>query len=232
MDWFAGGVSIRGSRHEVNQDAVGFHCEGDTWILTVSDGLGSKSRSQIGSKALCTAAWTQLCLSAPEEIFRDPVEFLRQVHGEWLCELRDEAVCECYATALILLATPGKALAMQLGDGFIAVLADGGAHVLLDDKSEHYINETDCLQEVFTPELVRYELIEYETFHGGLLCSDGVEIGDMSKETIAGFTENFCEGCSGLLPGKAEYQVRKWLSGWPGSDDKTAAYLLNKGAAQ
>lgn len=232
MDWFAGGVSVCGSRHALNQDSVGFHRDGDAWILTVSDGLGSKKRSQIGSGALCAAAWTQLCLSVPEEVFRDPVEFLRQVHLRWLRELEGEVINDCCATALILLATPGKALSMQLGDGFIAAVADGSAHILLDDKSEHFINETDCLQEVFTPEFVRWEVIEYETFQGALMCSDGVEIGDMTEETLGGFTKNFCSEFSGISPGKVEYQVHKWLSGWPGTDDKTAAYLLNKGAAQ
>lgn len=232
MNCFAGGVSICGSRHTQNQDAVAFHNYENGWLITVSDGLGSKKKSEKGSKKVCETVWSCACEFESEKIFQDPVGFLYEVHCRWLHELGEEDIEEFCATVLILLIVSGKALAMQLGDGFISVCADGRTLVLIDDKSDHYINETDCFQQTFSPELVRYHVITFNSFESALLCSDGVEIGEMTEKDIAEFTRCFAEGFSGMVPGKVEQDVRKWLSQWPGTDDKTAAYLLpkNKGA--
>lgn len=232
MNCFAGGVSLRGSGHSMNQDSMAYHNYEDGWLLAVSDGLGSRKKSQIGSAALCNAAWICACQSSSEDIFRQPESYVRQVHQEWLSLLeqeRVESIDDCCATVLILMIVPGKAIAIQLGDGFIALCADDAVSVLLDDKSEHFINETDCFQEEFALEPVRYEAVCFESFQGALLCSDGVEIGDMSRKEVAEFSREFVDSFSGMHPGKVNYSVGEWLRDWPGADDKTTVYLLRKG---
>ena len=48
-----GGISIKGSYHDINQDY--FICKpyNEGYVLVVSDGMGSKNMSQYGSKVIC-----------------------------------------------------------------------------------------------------------------------------------------------------------------------------------
>ena len=52
-----GGVSLKGNYHDINQDFFITKEYDDGYILVVSDGMGSKKMSQLGSKAICEAVY-------------------------------------------------------------------------------------------------------------------------------------------------------------------------------
>ena len=222
-------VSLRGTRHIVNQDHGCIHHYDNNWLMVVSDGLGSKKKSQLGSYAVCEAAQKVFFQSDTEDIFFQPEQFMTLVHQEWLQQLEGENIDDCSATVLILALLKNRGIAIQLGDGFISILADGMSYILLDDKTEHYINETDCFEKDFDPSLLRYTVFDFDFFQCALLCSDGVEIGEMTKLDIEGFSRNFYDSFRELDRGTVKHKVRQWLKHWPGSDDKTTVYLISQG---
>lgn len=221
----SGGVSLMGTYHDKNQDSFACNVFDFGSVCSVSDGLGSKLNSEIGSKAIC-----ETVLEVSNQFkgnFENPLELLQQLHFNWLQKLKDYCINSCYATILFCIVLKDRLFMARLGDGFISSITDENVvTVLFDDKSEHFVNETDCLTEMFEEKYWDYKIVPFNTFQGVICSSDG--IGLNNKNIITNFTKDFIQSYSTTLSSDSvECDVSRWLSDWTGSDDKTITFLLN-----
>lgn len=222
------GVSIRGDYHEVNQDSYNFHLLDKGFIVALSDGLGSKKQSHFGSKALCMSA-IEIAEELKDRLIDiSPDDFVVKVHELWKEKLSQYDISECYATMLIFIIYYGRALAVRLGDGFIGIWADDQVKVLFDRKDDYFANETDCLTEKLLLEKLETYEIDISELRGGVICSDGVGIGNMLETELSGFTKEFVEGYCDMKKDDISANIKSWLTDWPGADDKTLAYFISE----
>lgn len=223
------GYSQTGSYHPENQDAFCCiqGCDGQ-FALAVSDGLGSKKQSALGSAAFCRSV---------ERLFRarsglSAEELPAALHGLWLEELGGAPPAECSATGLFALWQMGVFTLGALGDGIAAAQLPGGqALVLLDAKDEHFFNETDCLATELQAEPWRIRQVQ-QCPEIVLLCTDGIEISPGTEETVACFLREMVQGYAGMDARAVQDDIQSWVSDWPGADDKTIAYYLGTPEAQ
>lgn len=223
---FLNGISIQGSYHDKNQDSFCARKVGNACLLTVSDGLGSKRYSEIGSRALCNSAYEIVKENENEVKDWTAEKLAERVHGRWIEKLAGYEIIDCYATMLILLVLPEKLLAARLGDGFISFWTDHEINVLFDHKENYFANETDCLTETISLEKIECMELSYSKFRGAILCSDGVGIGDMTLSEIAHFTEEFVGEYRKKSETDVVGEISGWLEDWTGVDDKTLVFAL------
>ena len=222
------GISIKGSYHDTNQDSFRAEKIGDGFVVVLSDGLGSKRNSQYGSKAICDSVIDMAFKYESRLMYCDPRIFLKDVHADWLMKISEMDVSSCYATLLAFVIYDGKGFALRLGDGFVSFWADDQVKVLFDRKEDYFANETDCL----TEELVfdKMEICEFEVsdLKGGVVCTDGVGIGNMTEPELKNFTKDFIEGYCEMPGEDIVSDIESWLSDWPGADDKTLAFFISE----
>lgn len=220
------GISIMGSYHDVNQDSFLSKPYKDGYIMVVSDGMGSKSLSHFGSKCICESVYdvvSNYTFGLDVISFKD---IIYACHEEWKKRLSDYDIKQCYATLLVAVIREKTIKAARLGDGFLAIYADGKVTCLYDKKENYFANETDCLKEELDREEIEIVEIEYSKFHGAVSCTDGVEIGTMQEEDITGFTQEFVEEYSYKEKDEVIEEIESWLKDWPGMDDKTLAFVM------
>lgn len=222
----SGGISIMGSCHDVNQDSFLSKSYKDGYIMVVSDGMGSKSLSHFGSKCICESVYdvvSNYTFDLDVISFKD---IIYACHEEWKKRLSDYDINQCYATLLVAVIIEKTIKAARLGDGFLAIYADGKVTCLYDKKENYFANETDCLKENLDREKIEIVEIEYSKFQGAVSCTDGVEIGTMQEEDIIGFTQEFVEEYSNKEKVEVIEEIESWLKDWPGMDDKTLAFVM------
>lgn len=215
-----------GSYHDVNQDSFLSKPYKDGYIMVVSDGMGSKSLSHFGSKCICESVYdvvSNYTFGLDVISFKD---IIYACHEEWKKRLSDYDIKQCYATLLVAVIREKTIKAARLGDGFLAIYADGKVTCLYDKKENYFANETDCLKEELDREKIEIVEIEYSKFHGAVSCTDGVEIGTMQEEDITGFTQEFVEEYSYKEKDEVIEEIESWLKDWPGMDDKTLAFVM------
>lgn len=221
-----GGISIKGRSHEKNQDS--FICEqvNDSYLIAVSDGLGSKILSEKGSEALTFAA--RAVFIGREGLVHDAddlKQFVAEIHSRWLTslEVQNFPVEDCYCTCLIFLLLPEKIFAARLGDGFIGILADEEFSCLFDSKENRFFNETDCLTENFFIDDWQFVELPYNFFSGAIVCTDGVSFGENKAEK---FIRDFCRENAARPRQKILEDLKGLLINWKSHDDKTLAFIL------
>ena len=219
-------VSLCGGRHPLNQDCGCVRQLDQCTVLVLSDGLGSRTHADRGSALLCDSVIREA--EEQGEGLRDltPQQFAEKVHRHWCKAVRPWGIGNCEATLVAVLLMKESVLMVQMGDGFAAVLADGVVRVLLDEKRERFLNQTSCFSERFRPEEVTGLRFPCRKPEGCVLCSDGVEVGDMTAPTVGKFCREFSAGYSGMSREAIRADVSRWLEDWPGEDDKTLVYAL------
>lgn len=222
----SGGISIMGSYHDVNQDSFLSNSYKDGYIMVVSDGIGSKSLSHFGSKCICESVYdviSNYTLDLDVISFKD---IIYACHEEWKKRLSEYDIKQCYATLLVAVIREKTIKAARLGDGFLAIYADGKVTCLYDKKENYFANETDCLKENLDREKIEIVEMEYSKFQGAVSCTDGVEIGTMQEGDITGFTQEFVDEYSNKVKNEVVEEIESWLKDWPGMDDKTLAFVM------
>lgn len=222
----SGGISIMGSYHDVNQDFFLSKSYKDGYIMVVSDGMGSKSLSHFGSKCICESVYdviSNYTLDLDVISFKD---IIYACHEEWKKRLSEYDIKQCYATLLVAVIREKTIKTARLGDGFLAIYADGKVTCLYDKKENYFANETDCLKENLDCEKIEIVEMEYSKFQGAVSCTDGVEIGTMQEEDIIGFTQEFVDEYSNKAKNEVIEEIESWLKDWPGMDDKTLAFVM------
>lgn len=220
------GISIMGSYHNINQDYFYTKSYKDGYIMVVSDGMGSKSHSHIGSKCICESVYDVIsnlkydldCIS-----FKDVLYFC---HNEWKKRLYEYDITKCYATLLVVVLRDGKLHAARLGDGFIAIYADNKVTCLYDKKEDFFVNETECLKEELDRAQIEVVEIKFNEFRGVISCTDGIEIGTMKENELSSFAKEFIEEYSIKEKDEIVSEIEPWVRSWPSSDDKTLAFIL------
>ena len=221
----AGGVSIKGKKHEQNQDSFWAHSDSDLTVLAISDGLGSCKYSHYGSQAFCNSV--REIFSHKDSLQYSPEEMCSEIHKHWLQSLNGHQISDCYATALFAVYYNSTLTLCALGDGFIAAIYDESKkHILWDDKEDYFINETDCLQESFESSDWRIFQCKCDNLQALIASSDGMELYPDGEESILAFITGFSNGYTGNMKSEIEKDIQKWLSEWPGDDDKTVAYCI------
>lgn len=228
--WISFGASVIGPGHLVegkpNQDAwLAFH---NAWGdgIVVSDGVGSKQRSDFGSRAAC------LAVARAADASRDTTqiavsELFDRIKSNWLSLIAPLEPNECAATCVLALRLgDGFVRLGMLGDGLAAVLKRNGSVVLLsDDKSEGFSNITSALAPNTCETDWRDVSLLEDDCVAILLCTDGVADDLIDGE---GFVKELLDTHRGLAAAEVDRHLREMLASWPTpkhSDDKTIACL-------
>lgn len=222
-----GGISLKGSYHEVNQDYYISKAFDNGYIMVVSDGMGSKKMSQYGSKTICKTIYDMISKKQVNLELLSFKDVLYLCHEEWKNRLISYDLSQCYATMLVVVISENKIRAARLGDGFIGVYTNEGVKCLFDKKEDHFANETDCLCECFIREKLEIAEIEFDSLFGILACTDGIEIGNMLENELINFTRDFVDEYRKCTKEQVVEEVESWLMDWPGGDDKTIAFLMD-----
>lgn len=220
------GFSVQGTYHDENQDSFRYARLNNGIVLALSDGLGSLGDSKAGSEAACASVCEIAEELGPGLVEIDPLEFAALVHARWLEKLHDHDIGQCYATLLFFVLYAGRVMAGRLGDGFLGIWLKDAPIILFDPKEDHFVNETDCLTETFTPDNISIFETDVLELHGCLICSDGIEVGNMTPEVLGLFTRKFIEGYQDMDEPDALAHIAEWLPKWSGSDDKTLVFFI------
>ena len=233
--WDIFGESVIGSAHRKNnipnQDAwIGCHFDwGD--VVAVSDGLGSRPKSDLGAKAACesvveAAKAYHNCPDAKIE------NILRLVHSHWLVKIAPFDPNECLATCLFVIRLNGKYLLAQLGDGLIAVCGKKGDDSILlnDSKQGSFSNLTYSLGQEFRLDQWQTRTVRTWQRNAVVLCTDGIS-DDLLPEKQSDFAQELYLSYRDCSSHKRTNEIYRWLMDWPvpgHSDDKTVACLFRK----
>lgn len=229
--WKSWGATVIGPAHEKlgvpNQDAWLSHYYSWGDVVVVSDGLGSKKKSDIGSLAVCSAVVqaAEICKGFPEENIE---YFLRLIHSLWLVTILPYSPNECSATCLFVINMREKCLIAQLGDGIIAAIGKDEQSIIFDeDKQDSFSNLTYCIGENFKIEQWRTYIASPNKFEAFVLCTDGIS-DDITPERKLSFARELYLSYSNYSLSERKKEIRFWLKNWPvpnHSDDKTVACL-------
>ncbi|CAL8479458.1 PP2C family serine/threonine-protein phosphatase [Caballeronia sp. S22] len=231
--WKSFGASVRGPAHvsagKPNQDAwASFH---RTWGdgIVVSDGLGSKPYSDLGSAAACFAVARAANACRDQQGF-DAASLAACVKRHWLSLVSPLEPADCAATCLLAVRPGDGALHLgMLGDGLIvAMKVDRTVVRLAEDRAQGFSNMTDALSAELSAKDWRYASLPEEECRAVLLCTDGVAD---DLQDIDGFVKEFVDTHRSLAAVSANRHIREMLEKWPvprHGDDKTIVCLCRE----
>ena len=127
-----------------NQDAVAFYCIGEDFVLSVSDGVGSCSKADLGSKFAVDAS-----VKLFQEIKNRSVSFetnliAKKMITHWHSLICDGNVNDFCATVKVVIKIANHAKVFSIGDGFVAMTSEG-LKLISPTKKMQFANETNCL---------------------------------------------------------------------------------------
>jgi serine/threonine protein phosphatase PrpC len=228
------GISVIGEDHVSKnlpcQDAWNFAKYKNGRVIVLSDGLGSKKFSDIGSKIACKAVIKTVKLLLYNDNTQHSIShLLLSIHKKWIELLKNNEVSQYSATCLFALKYKSKIILAQLGDGAIIAISkkEDECFVLTDDKDNMFSNMTNSLNAKFSKEQWKIKVIESKNILSVVLCSDGISE-DIKPNFLIEFAKDFYLSHKCLRKHKREKRVKKMLQDWhlTGSrDDKTIAYL-------
>jgi len=227
----AAGASVRGPAHamsgECNQDALGLWGWRHGQLAVVSDGLGSRPLSHIGSRLACVAARRVLRGGMSWD---DPKALIGQVYRHWMQTL---PVVPSQAPCTLLLAAcrpDGDTLVAQLGDGLLAYRAGGRFGILTPGRSG-FSNQTEALG--ISRSWTDWQVTRLRLSEPGdalVLMTDGVS-DDLVPERVEGFLRMLCRECGARSRRQSRTWLRRQLEAWPTpshADDKTIAMIYRR----
>lgn len=223
-----GYASVKGALHEAadipNQDAYSVKRYKFGTILVVSDGLGSKRYSDIGSRAVGKAVdrAVQIWNGYVEKDIRLLIPLIVSV---WSMEIFPYSQRECGATCLFtIILNDGHVYLGQLGDGSIYVALDDELK-LLREKEDDFTNLTVCMGgfSSYSDWSLKDCYVGNKPF-GIVMMTDGVSetIVDEKKEDFIKLLFQRLSECENLS--KRNNLVYKILSEWnpvSAGDDRT-----------
>lgn len=194
------------------------------YVAAVSDGLGSKKYSHIGSKTICEVVLETVSKCVD---FSCLETFVKNIHREWNEKLHEEYnISDCAATCLFCVVKDRDVIIGQLGDGFICYIDEANKIVLQDDNETHFANETDCLCKINNMDIWKLRKLTAQTKMSILLSTDGLNVGYNTIDDIISFSEDFQNGYEKFSVNEINRHIFEWLDDWYGGDDKTIAYIL------
>ena len=203
-------------------------------VVVVSDGLGSKTHSDHGSKTACLAVF-EAAKSFQNTPDANIIDILRLIHANWLVKIAPYSSADCSVTCLFAIQIEGIITLGRLGDGMIVALGETEENhlILSDNKHDSFSNFTNSLQQEFKPDQWETATIESEACNAVVLCTDGIS-DDILPQKEQDFAEEFVREYSNMTPHKRALKIKKMLNEWPvpgHSDDKTIACLFKQGGS-
>lgn len=227
MGYLLHAATVRGPGHITtglpNQDAVLIRRWQSSWLAVVSDGMGSRKHSDIGSRCACQAALNAVRV-LPFDI--SDKEFIHFIYKQWLKLLDGTKPNDAVATCLIAWGvTSGQTRLIQLGDG--AIIFDGSEEGVLVGRSDSgFGNETTGLgvSRKYSDWHCKNITLESKS-HAIALLTDGIS-DDVSDDV--GFLTHTAKKLKPMGIRYGKQWITKQLEGWPTpahTDDKTMALI-------
>lgn len=217
-----------------NQDAFSLVRRRKFTVLVVSDGLGSKPLSHIGSKRAC-----QVVVSQVQRLSRDKKTFCKLFSGEcsqiaarqflqdivhaWRQAILPHQPKDCSATCLFAVVAREGILAARLGDGMICLLGRKRQVLLSDKDDKEFSNITHCLSDSTASQEFHYEFFNRKDFSRILLTTDGISA-DLEQGQELPFAGDLFRELEQLPQSQRNRLIVSMMSDWPvphHTDDKT-----------
>ena len=213
-----------------NQDAFAAKRGPQGLVATVSDGLGSRSKSDLGARKACEAAVRVVSDWARGGGF-DPHRLPLLIESEWRSQLGDLDPGDCAATCLFVhWPTSGRVTTGSIGDGLVVLQTeDGTLHTHAPREADAFANMTASLGPGPGAWEIRQTAAEC-CIRRVLLATDGVS-DDLDPGALARFLEWLQSEASSLLPWRRRRRLAAHLQNWPTpshSDDKTVVLLWTR----
>jgi serine/threonine protein phosphatase PrpC len=196
-------------------------------VIAVSDGLGSKKHSALGSKMACKAVMEAAKHYCNSKHFFDADNYTKEIYVNWLKLLQGNKISDCCATCLFAVKYKDKIVVGQLGDGIIAAIFQDSSKnfILIDLKEESFSNITNCLNEKFEGSLWKTRVFDAKDCCAIVLYTDGISE-DILPNMQIDFAREFYLEYRSYGKNKRKREIKKMLKNWHGStDDKTIACL-------
>lgn len=230
MRLIASGATITGPRHlelgEKNQDAMGLRGWRGGWVASVADGLGSRPRSDIGSRYACVVA-QRVMGSYPVNL--ELQRALTQIYSEWLTEIFPYSPDDSATTLLLAsVSASGKVRAAQFGDGLLLVRSSGLFRCITQSRSG-FGNQTHALSSVHNSRI--WSVVEAELTEPGdgvVLMTDGVS-DDLASDRLSEFMDALYADLSTRNRRNGRQWLKSELVDWATpmhSDDKTIVAIF------
>lgn len=182
-------VSDVGSSHRIlcipNQDSAAFICDGEDYVLAVSDGVGSCKHADQGS-SFATHACLKLFngIKAHEIPFEDET-IAETLISQWKERITDNQFDEYCATVKAVFKLGNQVKIVSLGDGIAAISSDG-IHMLSPSEEVSFLNETKCLSSHVSPDSIWIGDFRLDTQKTYVIfcCTDGVANGIVQGQII------------------------------------------------
>ena len=227
---FATGESLAGPSHIAknipNQDSFLFVRKRKYTLLIVSDGLGSKPHSHIGSAAACIAVKEELArfVKQRNQTLSIPA-LLKNIVTRWEAVIQPHSPKDCSATCLFLFTTRRKILVARLGDGMVCLLGKNPKNDIFlgDSKDGTFSNATFSLSDTHSTAEFNVNLFDRFDFCGAVLTTDGISA-DMENGKELLFAKDVFSELDRMKFWKRRAFLRNMMENWPvphHTDDKT-----------
>lgn len=228
MTWQFSRASVIGPAHThsglPNQDAVGLRRQGLRWVACVSDGMGSKPFSDIGSKTVVRTALDSLGIAEEGD-----KEFVTSLYGRWLKRIKPINPGDAAATCLVAIRVKSNLIRLfQLGDGVILYRSNGVVSVV-SPPGNTFTNETTALG--VSKKFSDWAITEVKLSTRGdgvILMSDGISE-DLPQESLPDFMESLYQSLRKKSIRNRNTWLKRELLDWPTpghSDDKSIAVIF------
>lgn len=231
--WKSLAISQIGPRHIrtnlPNQDAV--VAQKFVWgeVISVSDGVGSKSLSQIGSTQACVATIKLAQYLSKSTVIQNKQQILYLFHAYWLSLLESNHIEECATTCLFAIRINQKIFIAMLGDGLITILRkDQQIHFIEQQDLNGFSNMTFSLNKHFNVEQWNFLVVDSHDIDMICLCTDGISE-DIQFSQRENFFRDLYDTYKLQTIRKIKCDIRKWLKNWGvknHQDDKSIAILM------
>lgn len=190
---------IKGTRHDVCQDAVYVKRKDNIWVAALSDGAGSAAKSEYGSKALVQNIADYVILSFDKllnKLHKNAHDFKKTIVDKALEILETTAKnqsCtekELSSTLLFVASNGRKAFFFHVGDGVIILRKGSKYSIVSKPYNGEYANETVFINSHDAIETSRAGIINLSRNFSFFLMSDGPEPVFYSKKTEDVFSQN------------------------------------------
>ena len=227
MRLYASGTSVRGPAHqqddEPNQDAVGIYGLRGGWCIAVADGLGSRSKSHLGSRKAVNLL-RQIMRGAEMLVAAEVTPELRVA---WLNHFGTDY--HDYETTCLwaCVEASGHGVIGQVGDGLLLVRSAGVFNVMSTPR-RGYSNHTETLAQRAHLDSCSARVALTQPGDGVLMMTDGI-----ADDLIPDQLESFFNAIYQRIRQCSKRRTRRWLTqelnGWSTpnhGDDKSLAGIF------
>lgn len=172
-------ISDIGSNHQAllipNQDAVNFLCIDDDFVLTLSDGVGSCKKAEIGSKNAVLSSIEVFKKIKSRHIKYENDLIRESLLSTWKALIKEDNINDFCATLKAVFKIGNLIKVVSVGDGFITISSDGISLITPTEQGE-FTNETKCLGSHITENdlwMADFHLDTRKSF-AIMCCTDGV----------------------------------------------------------